>query len=160
PSSFNLHSKLARFFEARLKAVQDGKGIDWGNGEALAYATLIHEGYPVRITGQDAERGTFTHRHSVLNDFETGEAYTPLNQLGGGQAQFEVHNSNLSETAVMGFEYGYALADPRTLVIWEGQFGDFANGAQVIIDQFLSSGESKWHRMNGLTLLLPHGYEG
>ena len=160
PSSFNLHPKLTRFFEARLKAVQEGKGIDWGNGEALAYATLVNEGYPVRITGQDAERGTFTHRHAVLNDFETGEAYTPLNQLGGGQALFEVHNSNLSETAVMGFEYGYALADPKTLVIWEAQFGDFSNGAQVIIDQFLASGESKWQRMNGLTLLLPHGYEG
>ena len=160
PSSFNLHPKLTRFFEARLKAVQEGKGIDWGNGEALAYATLVNEGFPVRLSGQDAERGTFTHRHAVLNDFETGEPYTPHNQVRGGQALFEVHNSNLSETAVMGFEYGYALADPNTLVIWEAQFGDFANGAQVIIDQFLSSGESKWQRMCGLTLLLPHGYEG
>jgi 2-oxoglutarate dehydrogenase E1 component len=160
PSSFNLHPKLQRFFEARLKTVQDGKGIDWGNGETLAYATLLNEGHMVRLSGQDAERGTFTHRHSVLNDYETGEAYAPLNHIRGGQAPFEVYNSNLSETAVMGFEYGYALADPNALVIWEAQFGDFANGAQVIIDQFLSSGESKWQRMCGLTLLLPHGYEG
>jgi 2-oxoglutarate dehydrogenase E1 component len=160
PSSFNLHSKLARFFEARLKAVTEGKGIDWGGGEALAYATLVNEGHSVRISGQDAERGTFTHRHAVLNDFESGATYVPHNQVRGGQALFEVHNSNLSETAVMGFEYGYSLADPNTLVVWEAQFGDFANGAQVIIDQFLASGESKWQRMCGLTLLLPHGYEG
>src|SRR6185437_8126704 len=150
PSSFHLHPKLARFFEARLKAVEEGKGIDWGNGEALAFASLVSEGSPIRITGQDAERGTFTHRHSVLNDFETGETYTPLNHISDKQAQYEVHNSHLSETAVMGFEYGYSLTDPSALVIWEAQFGDFANGAQVIIDQFLSSGESKWQRSTGL----------
>ncbi len=160
PSSFNLHSKLARFFEARLKAVTEGKGIDWGNAETLAYATLLNEGHLVRLSGQDAERGTFTHRHAVLNDFETGEAYCPLKRVREGQAEFEVYNSHLSETAVMGFEYGYSLADPQALVIWEAQFGDFANGAQVIIDQFISSGESKWQRMSGLTLLLPHGFEG
>ncbi|HUP58163.1 MAG TPA: 2-oxoglutarate dehydrogenase E1 component, partial [Bdellovibrionota bacterium] len=160
PPGFHLHPKLARFFDTRLKAVRDGTGIDWGCAEALAYASLLNEGYPVRLSGQDAERGTFSHRHSVLNDFETGETYVPLNQIRPGQAQYEVHNSHLSETAVMGFEYGYSLADPLTLVIWEAQFGDFANGAQVIIDQFLASSESKWHRMSGLTLLLPHGYEG
>ncbi|MGK5085823.1 2-oxoglutarate dehydrogenase E1 component [Bdellovibrionota bacterium FG-1] len=160
PAGFSLHPKLRRFFEARLKAVQDGQGLDWGNGETLAYASLVHEGYPVRLSGQDAERGTFTHRHCVLNDFETGEAYCPLNHLSEGQALFDVHNSSLSETAVLGFEYGFSLSDPNTLSIWEAQFGDFANGAQVIIDQFIASGESKWQRMSGLTLLLPHGYEG
>jgi 2-oxoglutarate dehydrogenase E1 component len=160
PAGFHLNPKLARFFDARLKAVVDGKGIDWGNGEALAFATLLAEGHPVRLSGQDAERGTFTHRHSVLYDFETGEKYTPLNHVQAGQAPYRVHNSHLSETGVMGFDYGYSLADPNSLVIWEAQFGDFANGAQVIIDQFLSASESKWQRMSGLTLLLPHGYEG
>jgi 2-oxoglutarate dehydrogenase E1 component len=160
PSGFKINPKLTRFFDNRLKALEEGKGIDWGNGEALAYASLLIEGHPVRLSGQDAERGTFTHRHSVLYDFETGETYTPLNQLREGQAPYMVHNSHLSETAVMGFEYGYSLADPNALTIWEAQFGDFANGAQVIIDQFLSASESKWQRMSGLTLLLPHGYEG
>jgi 2-oxoglutarate dehydrogenase E1 component len=160
PSGFHLHPKLNRFFEARMRAVQEGRGIDWGNGESLAYASLVNEGIPVRLSGQDAERGTFTHRHSVLNDFETGEAYVPLNRIREGQAAFRVHNSLLSETAVMGFDYGYSLADPKSLVLWEAQFGDFANGAQVIIDQFLASSESKWQRMSGLVLLLPHGYEG
>ena len=160
PSSFHLHPKLNRFFEARLKAVQEGKGIDWGNGEALAYGTLINEGVPVHLSGQDAERGTFTHRHSVLNDFDTGVTYTPLNHIREGQAEYSVFNSHLSESAVMGFEYGVSLAEPKALVIWEGQFGDFATGAQVVIDQFLSASESKWQRMSGLVLLLPHGYEG
>jgi 2-oxoglutarate dehydrogenase E1 component len=160
PASFHLHPKLTRFFENRGKAVVDGQGIDWGNAEILAYATLLIEGHPVRLSGQDVERGTFTHRHSVLNDFENGEKYIPLNHLKDGQPLFDVHNSHLSETAVLGFEYGYSLADPKTLVIWEAQFGDFANGAQVIIDQFISSSETKWQRMSGLTLLLPHGYEG
>jgi 2-oxoglutarate dehydrogenase E1 component len=162
PGGFTIHPKLKsqKLLENRLKAVQDGKGIDWGNGELLAYGCLISEGHPVRLTGQDAERGTFTHRHSVLNDFETGEKYTPLNHIREGQARFQVYNSFLSETAAMGFEYGYSLSDPSSLVIWEAQFGDFANGAQVIIDQFLSTSESKWQRMSGLTLLLPHGFEG
>ena len=160
PASFKLHSKLARFFEARLKAIQDGKGIDWGNGEALAFGTLVDEGFPVRLSGQDAGRGTFTHRHSELHDFETGELYLPLNHIHEKQAPYEVYNSHLSETGVLGFEYGYSIADPNTLVIWEAQFGDFSNGAQVIIDQFISSSESKWQRMSGLTLLLPHGFEG
>ncbi len=160
PAEFNLHKKLGRFFEARLKAIQDGKGIDWGNAEALAYATLVVEGHPVRLSGQDVERGTFTHRHSVLYDTETGKKYRPLNELREGQAPYMVHNSHLSETGVLGFEHGYSLAAPNTLVIWEAQFGDFGNGAQVIIDQFISSSESKWQRMSGLTLFLPHGYEG
>ncbi|MCM2278504.1 MAG: 2-oxoglutarate dehydrogenase E1 component [Oligoflexia bacterium] len=160
PEGFHLHPKLARFFEARLKAVVDGRGIDWGNAEALAFASLLDEGAPIRLSGQDSERGTFTHRHSVLNDVETGRKHVPLNQLREGQAFYEVHNSHLSETAVLGFEYGYSLADPETLVLWEAQFGDFANGAQVIIDQFIATSESKWQRMNGLVLLLPHGFEG
>jgi 2-oxoglutarate dehydrogenase E1 component len=160
PKSFHLHPKLARFFEARQKAVIEGKGIDWGNAEALAFTSLLAEQHPVRLSGQDAERGTFTHRHSVLNDFETGEKYVPFNHLQVKQAQYEVHNSHLSETGVLGFEFGYSLAEPNTLVIWEAQFGDFANSAQVIIDQFIATSESKWQRMTGLTLLLPHGFEG
>ncbi len=160
PAGFHIHPKLTRFYEARLKAVEEGKGIDWGNGEVLAFATLLAEGHSVRLSGQDVERGTFTHRHSVLHDFETGETYTPLNHLKEGQAFYDVHNSHLSETGVLGFEYGYSLAEPNTLTIWEAQFGDFANGAQVIIDQFISSSESKWQRMSGLVLLLPHGFEG
>lgn len=160
PSSFHLHPKLQRFFEARLKAVQEGKGIDWGNAETLAYASLLAEGTPIRLSGQDAGRGTFTHRHAVLGDHETGEKYIPLAKISDQQGPFEVYNSHLSETGVLGFEYGYALASPRSLVIWEAQFGDFANGAQVIIDQFITTSESKWQRMNGLVLLLPHGFEG
>lgn len=160
PGGFHLHSKLNRFFEARLKAVEEGEGIDWGNGEALAFATLLLEGHPVRLSGQDVGRGTFSHRHSVLHDTETGQKYVPLNHLKSGQSVYEACNSHLSETGVLGFEYGYSLADPHTLVIWEAQFGDFANGAQVIIDQFVAASESKWQRMSGLTLLLPHGFEG
>jgi 2-oxoglutarate dehydrogenase E1 component len=160
PASFHLHSKLVRFLEIRKKSIEEGKGIDWGNGEVLAFASLLIEGHAVRLSGQDVERGTFSHRHSVLNDTETGEKYIPLNHLQDGQAPYLVYNSHLSESGVLGFEYGYSLADPNTLVIWEAQFGDFANGAQVIIDQFISSSESKWQRMSGLTLLLPHGFEG
>lgn len=160
PPSFHLHPKLTRFFEARHKAIEEGKAIDWGNGETLAYATLLLDGYPIRLSGQDVGRGTFTHRHALLHDCETGEVYTPLNHLADHQALFSVYNSHLSESAVMGFEFGYASAEPKTLVIWEAQFGDFANGAQVIIDQFIASTESKWQRMNGLVLFLPHGQEG
>jgi 2-oxoglutarate dehydrogenase E1 component len=160
PAGFNLHPKLGRFFEARQKAVDEGKGLDWGNAESLAYASLVTEGHPVRLSGQDAERGTFTHRHSVLSDAENGNKLCLLNQLKPGQAPFHVHNSHLSETGVLGFEHGYSLSLPNALVIWEAQFGDFVNGAQVIVDQFIASSESKWQRMSGLTLLLPHGYEG
>ena len=160
PAQFNVHPKLTRFLDARLKAVHDGEGIDWGNAESLAFATLLSEGHTVRITGQDAERGTFSHRNAVLNDFETGQPFCSLKTVAQKNAQLEIYNSLLSETAVMGFEYGYALSAPQALVIWEAQFGDFANGAQVMIDQFIATSESKWQRMNGLVLLLPHGYAG
>jgi len=158
PAGFHLHPKLAPLFQERMKSVQEGKNINWGTGEGLAYATLLLEGHQVRISGQDAERGTFTHRHAVLNDVETGQSYCPYNQLG--KYKLDIHNSHLSETGVMGFEYGYSLTEPNALVCWEAQFGDFANGAQVIIDQFIAASESKWQRMSGLVLLLPHGYEG
>ncbi len=160
PSDFKMHPKLTKFYAARAKAVEEGQGLDWGNAEALAYASLLFNGYSVRLSGQDCQRGTFTHRHAVLHDFETGKLFTPLTSLNSDKAQFRVWNSHLSETAVMGFEYGWSLADPMALVIWEAQFGDFANGAQVIIDQFLSSSESKWQRVSGMVLYLPHGYEG
>ena len=160
PADFKPHPKLTRLFETRFQAVEQDKGIDWGNAETLAYASLVTEGYGVRLSGQDAERGTFSHRHAVLHDFETDKEYLPLNHIREGQKTFEVCNSHLSEVAVLGFEYGHSLSEPRTLTIWEAQFGDFANGAQVIIDQFLAATESKWQRSSGLTMLLPHGYEG
>jgi 2-oxoglutarate dehydrogenase E1 component len=160
PAGFTIHPKLERVLKLRSQAIEVGTGIDWGGGEALAFGSLALEGTHVRLSGQDAERGTFSHRHSVLYDFETGARYVPLNGLKPGQAEYFVVNSPLSECAVMGFEYGFAIAEPRALTIWEAQFGDFTNGAQVIVDQFLASSESKWQRMCGLTLLLPHGYEG
>jgi 2-oxoglutarate dehydrogenase E1 component len=137
-----------------------GDGLDWAMGEALAFGTLVDEGITVRLSGQDSGRGTFSHRHAVLYDQNTAEKYVPLQHVRDGQGMFEVVDSPLSEAAVMGFEYGYSLAEPHALVMWEAQFGDFANGAQVIIDQFIASGEAKWLRMSGLVLLLPHGYEG
>jgi 2-oxoglutarate dehydrogenase E1 component len=160
PEGFNLNRKLARQLEAKRKAVEAGQGIDWSTAEALAFGTLCVEGTFVRLSGQDSGRGTFSQRHAVLVDQETEEKYVPVANIRAGQAKFEVIDSPLSEAAVLGFEYGYSLAEPRALILWEAQFGDFANGAQVIIDQFLSSGESKWLRMSGLVLLLPHGYEG
>jgi 2-oxoglutarate dehydrogenase E1 component len=161
PAGFNVHKTVKRFMDNRLAAIEAGEGIDWATGEALAFATLLDEGHPVRISGQDVERGTFSQRHSVLNDQERdGATYTPLNNIAEGQARYEVINSMLSEEAVLGFEYGYSLAEPNTLTLWEAQFGDFANGAQVVVDQFISSGERKWFRMSGLVMLLPHGYEG
>ena len=161
PEGFQPHRTVKRVLDNRLKTVEEGAGLDWATGEQLAFATLLDEGYPVRLSGQDVERGTFSQRHSVITDQETEERLTPLNNLPNeNAAPFEVINSMLSEEAVLGFEYGYSLAEPKALTLWEAQFGDFANGAQVVIDQFLAPGERKWLRMSGLTLLLPHGYEG
>jgi 2-oxoglutarate dehydrogenase E1 component len=160
PDGFRVHRTVQRFLENRAKAIDNGVGIDWATGEALAFCTLLQEGHHVRLSGQDSERGTFSQRHSVLIDQEDESRYTPFNHLGNDQGHFEVINSLLSEEAVLGFEYGYSLAEPNALAMWEAQFGDFANGAQVLFDQFISSGERKWLRMSGLVCLLPHGYEG
>jgi 2-oxoglutarate dehydrogenase E1 component len=160
PAGFRLHRTLNRFIDNRRKAIETGVGIDWATAEALAFCSLLLDGNKVRLSGQDSERGTFSQRHSVLIDQETENRYTPFNNLADGQARFEVINSMLSEEAVLGFEYGYSLAEPNALTLWEAQFGDFANGAQVVFDQFISSGERKWLRMSGLVCLLPHGYEG
>ncbi|HEX6940784.1 MAG TPA: 2-oxoglutarate dehydrogenase E1 component [Longimicrobiales bacterium] len=160
PEGFHVNPKLARQLERRSKVLADGGPFDWAHAEALAFASLLADGTPVRLTGQDAQRGTFSQRHLVLHDVETDETYTPLANLAEARAPFEVYNSPLSELAVMGFEYGFSIAAPDSLVMWEAQFGDFANGAQVIIDQFLSAGRAKWGQSCGLVLLLPHGYEG
>ncbi|QUD86803.1 2-oxoglutarate dehydrogenase E1 component [Phenylobacterium montanum] len=160
PSRINGHKTVKRAIDARHEAIAKGEGIDWGTAEHLAFASLLDEGYPVRLSGQDSVRGTFVQRHSDIIDQTNEEHYTPLNNIRPGQAHFEVIDSALSEEAVLGFEYGFSLADPNTLTLWEAQFGDFANGAQVVVDQFISSGERKWLRMSGLTMLLPHGYEG
>ncbi|MET4220533.1 2-oxoglutarate dehydrogenase E1 component [Bradyrhizobium sp. LB14.3] len=160
PDGFRVHRTIQRFLDNRAKAIDTGAGIDWATGEALAFCTLLNENHHVRLSGQDSERGTFSQRHSVLIDQEDESRYTPYNHLGHEQGHYEVINSLLSEEAVLGFEYGYSLAEPNTLTLWEAQFGDFANGAQVVFDQFISSGERKWLRMSGLVCLLPHGYEG
>ena len=160
PEGFAAHKTIKRFMNNRRKVVEAGDGVDWAMAEALAFGSLVSEGHPVRLSGQDCERGTFSQRHSVIHDQETGAQYTPLNNVAEGQNRYEVINSMLSEEAVLGFEYGYSLAEPNALTIWEAQFGDFVNGAQVLIDQFISSGERKWLRMSGLVLMLPHGYEG
>ncbi len=160
PPGFHIHPRLARIAEDRARMVEEGRGIDWGCAEALAFGSLLLEGKPVRLAGQDSSRGTFGHRHAIWRDTETGEAYVPLNHIAPTQAQIEVVDSPLSEAAALGFEYGMSSADPHRLVCWEAQFGDFANVAQVFIDQFIASGESKWQRLNGIVLLLPHGYEG
>jgi 2-oxoglutarate dehydrogenase E1 component len=160
PEGFNAHKTIVRQMQAKAKMFETGEGFDWATAEALAFGTLLREGFAVRLSGQDSGRGTFSQRHSVLVDQENEERYLPLNHVGQGQAEFEVIDSLLSEEAVLGFEYGYSTAEPKALVLWEAQFGDFANGAQVIIDQFISSGEMKWLRMCGLAMLLPHGYEG
>jgi 2-oxoglutarate dehydrogenase E1 component len=160
PDGFRIHRTVQRFLDARSKAISSGEGIDWATSEALAFCTLMDEGHNIRLSGQDSERGTFSQRHSVLFDQEDESRYTPFNHLGEKQGRYEVINSLLSEEAVLGFEYGYTLAEPNTLTLWEAQFGDFANGAQVVFDQFISSGERKWLRMSGLVCLLPHGYEG
>jgi 2-oxoglutarate dehydrogenase E1 component len=160
PAEWKLHPRVLAIMQAREKMVAGELELDWGCAENLAYASLIQDGYPVRLTGQDSGRGTFFHRHAVLHDQATGGSYVPLQHLGVNQAKFTVTDSVLSEEAVMGFEYGFSSTEPHCLTIWEGQFGDFCNGAQVIIDQFISSGEAKWGRLSGLTLFLPHGYEG
>ncbi|MSU51191.1 MAG: 2-oxoglutarate dehydrogenase E1 component [Opitutus sp.] len=160
PVGFKPNPKIKRFLDTRAAAHRDGGPIDWGFAEALAFGTLVLEDVPIRLSGQDCERGTFSHRHAVLHDMETNATYAPLKNLDPKQARFCVYNSLLSEAAVLGFDYGYSLDYPNMLCIWEAQFGDFANGAQVVIDQFLAAGESKWQRTSGLVLLLPHGYEG
>ncbi|WP_421788426.1 2-oxoglutarate dehydrogenase E1 component [Hyphobacterium sp.] len=160
PDEINIHKTLKRVLEGRRKAIKAGEGLDWATAESLAFASLLDEGFPVRLSGQDSGRGTFSQRHSHIIDQETQERYTPLCELGTAPVRYEVIDSMLSEEAVLGFEYGYSLSAPNTLVMWEAQFGDFVNGAQVIIDQFLASGERKWLRMSGLVMLLPHGYEG
>ncbi|HVH74651.1 MAG TPA: 2-oxoglutarate dehydrogenase E1 component [Stellaceae bacterium] len=160
PQGFSLNRKIARQLEAKAAAFETGEGIDWATAEALAIGSLCAEGTHVRMSGQDSGRGTFSQRHAVLFDQESEARYVPLNHVRAGQARFDIIDSPLSEAAVLGFEYGYSLADPATLDLWEAQFGDFANGAQVLIDQFIASGETKWLRMSGLVMLLPHGYEG
>jgi len=160
PQGFGVNPKVARQLEAKKQAIDSGEGIDWATGEALAFGTLLLEGHRVRLSGEDVQRGTFSHRHAYLIDQQTQAEYVPLNNIRAGQPKFEAFNSLLAEFGVLGYDYGYTLADPHTLVLWEGQFGDFANGAQVIIDQFIASGETKWLRMSGLVMLLPHGYEG
>ena len=160
PQNFNLNPKLQRLLEKRRSAVEKGEGIDWANAEALAFASLLTEGISVRLSGQDSGRGTFSQRHSVLVDIQNESRYLPLNSIDADQARFYVYDSLLSEAGVLGFEYGYSLAGPDSLVLWEAQFGDFVNNAQSVIDLFIASGETKWQRLSGLSLLLPHGYEG
>lgn len=160
PANHRLHKTVERLLETKKQMFDTGRGFDWATAEAMAFGSLLAEGYPVRLSGQDATRGTFSHRHSGLIDQDTEERYYPLNHIREGQARFEVIDSMLSEYAVLGFEYGYSLSEPNALTLWEAQFGDFANGAQIMFDQFISSGESKWLRMSGLVVLLPHGYEG
>jgi 2-oxoglutarate dehydrogenase E1 component len=160
PEGFPSHKTVARILDAKSKMVETGKGFDWATAEALAFGSLLTEGYPVRLAGQDATRGTFSQRHSGIVNQDTEERFYPLNHIRDGQARYEVIDSALSEYAVLGFEYGYSLAEPNALTMWEAQFGDFANGAQIMFDQFISSGESKWLRMSGLVCMLPHGFEG
>ncbi len=160
PAEHTLQRQVGKVYEDRALMLKGEKKIDWGFAEILAYAATVGAGARIRIVGQDSGRGTFFHRHAVLHNQNDASTYTPLEHLSPAQGPFQVYDSALSEEAVLAFEYGYATAEPRALVIWEGQFGDFANGAQVVIDQFLSSGEQKWGRLCGLTLLLPHGYEG
>ena len=160
PDDLKVHRTVGRLLDAKSKMFETGEGFDWSTAEAIAFGSLLTEGYPVRLSGQDSTRGTFSQRHSAFIDQETEERYVPLNNIRPGQAQYEVIDSMLSEYAVLGFEYGFSLAEPNALTMWEAQFGDFANGAQIMFDQFISSGERKWLRMSGLVMLLPHGYEG
>ncbi|MCB1838631.1 MAG: 2-oxoglutarate dehydrogenase E1 component, partial [Alphaproteobacteria bacterium] len=160
PEGFEINTKLARILETKRQMLSTGEGLDWSTAESMAFGTLLDEGYNVRLTGQDVGRGTFSQRHAIWYDQATEDKHIPLKHIKPKQSKCEIYDSPLSEMAVLGFEYGYSLADPTTLVLWEAQFGDFVNGAQVMIDQFICSGESKWLRMSGLVLLLPHGYEG
>ncbi len=160
PADFNINPKIARQLEQKAEMFKTGQGFDWGTGEALALASLLDDGFHVRLSGEDVGRGTFSHRHAIMYDQENETQYIPMKHISDKQAAFEIHDSPLSEFAVLGFELGYSWAEPRALVIWEAQFGDFANGAQIIIDQFLAASESKWLRMSGLVMLLPHGFEG
>ena len=160
PAGFHLHPKLKRLLDQRRQMAHGEKPLDWAAGEALAFATLVTEGTRVRLSGQDSGRGTFSHRHAILHDYEDSKPYIPLQHLATEQAPFEVRNSPLSECGVLGFEYGYSIAYPDGLILWEAQFGDFVNAAQVFVDQFLASAEDKWGSLSGLVLLLPHGLEG
>src|SRR4029079_4573411 len=159
PPEFQAHPKAAKLIAERVTRLAEDR-VDWGAGEVLALGTLLLEGYHVRLCGQDAGRGTFSHRHAILHDQQTGATHVPLRHLAPGQGRIEIINSPLSEAGVLGFEYGYSTSDPHTLVLWEAQFGDCANVAQVAIDQFIASSEAKWGLMSGIVLLLPHGYEG
>ncbi|MCD8533790.1 MAG: 2-oxoglutarate dehydrogenase E1 component, partial [Verrucomicrobia bacterium] len=160
PDGFQPHPKLAKLLEARLNSVVEDKGVDWAWAEALALGSLATQGYSIRLSGQDSCRGTFSHRHARLHDFETGQTFIPLQHIEPAQAPVHIFNSPLSEIAVLGFDYGYSLDTPDGLTMWEAQFGDFVNVAQVIVDQFISSAEDKWQILSGLVLLLPHGFEG
>lgn len=160
PEGFTEYTKLQRILQRRASALNDGEKVDWAHAETLAFATILADGTPIRLSGQDSERGTFAHRHIMLNDNATAAKFSPLHILPQAKASFAVHNSPLSETAVLGFEYGYNVFAPETFVIWEAQYGDFANVAQVIFDQFISAGRAKWSQKSGITILLPHGYEG
>ena len=160
PDGFNLNSKIARQMKAKDDMFSSGQNFDWATAEALAFGATLDDGHTVRFTGQDVGRGTFSQRHAVLRDQETEQDYIPLRHIADKQGAFEIYESPLSEAAVLGFEYGYSLSDPKALVLWEAQFGDFVNGAQIIIDQFITSAETKWLRLSGVTMLLPHGFEG
>jgi 2-oxoglutarate dehydrogenase E1 component len=160
PDGFHLHRSLKRILQTRGKSLQEGEGIDWATAEALSWGTLLAEGIHVRVSGQDVERGTFSQRHAVLHDQENSELYTSLNHIKSDQGILSISNSSLSEFGTLGFELGYSLVDPNALVVWEAQFGDFANNAQCIVDQFLAAGEQKWLQRSGLVMTLPHGYDG
>src|SRR5204862_5043105 len=160
PEDFKPLRKVEKILQDKIKLFETERKVDWATGELMAYGSLVLEGKDVRMSGQDVRRGTFSHRHAVLRDENSDESYSRLSRLDGASGQFRIFNSLLSEYGVLGFEYGYALANPHALVLWEAQFGDFANGAQTMIDQFIAGGEQKWNRMNGMVMLLPHGYEG
>ncbi|MCA1784722.1 MAG: 2-oxoglutarate dehydrogenase E1 component, partial [Desulfobacteraceae bacterium] len=160
PEGFAIYDKLARVLEKRLDTVSTGKDIDWGTAEALAFASLLSQSVPIRLSGQDSGRGTFSQRHSVIRNIKNGDLWVPLNHIAQDQSEYRVYDSFLSEAGVLGFEYGYAVASPGVLTLWEAQFGDFVNNAQAVVDLYIAAGEAKWRRQCGLVLLLPHGYEG